>query len=82
VVQAYLAAPPGDRASPVRTLAAFAIAIVPPGQAAEVRLRVPARAFMRYDEAEAGWVPVRGERTIQVGRSSRDLRLSGLVVCS
>ena len=61
-----------------------------PGEAAEVRLRIPARAFARYDEhADAsqnadtdagtgtgGWVWPRGEYTVEVGRSSRDLPLS------
>jgi beta-glucosidase len=74
VVQAYLAGPPGDPARPVRTLAAFGIAAAAPGESAEVRLRIPARAFAQWDQA--GWVWPPGPFTVQVGRSSRDLRLS------
>ncbi len=76
VVQAYLAAPPGDGSRPVRVLAAFAAVTAAPGLATEVQLRVPARAFQRYDVATGGWVPAAGQFTVQVGRSSRDLRLS------
>ena len=76
VVQAYLAAPPGDRSRPVRTLAAFAAVSASPGEAVKVRLVIPARAFARYDTGAAAWVPVPGAFTVQVGRSSRDLRLA------
>jgi beta-glucosidase len=79
VVQAYLAAAPGDQGRPVRVLAAFAAVTAEPGETADVRLRVPGRAFCRYDEARAAWLPVPGPFTLQVGRSSRDLRLSLIV---
>ena len=79
VVQAYLAGPPGDPGRPVRVLAAFGIAEAAPGQRAEVSLRVPARAFARYDEDAGGWVWPGGQFTIHVGRSSADLRLSAPV---
>ena len=77
VVQTYLAGPPDDDATrPIRVLAAFGIASAPPGQAAEVRLRIPARAFARWDTEVGGWAWPGGEFTVAVGRSSRDLRLS------
>ncbi len=92
VVQAYVAgpapgpapAPTGDGRRPVRTLAAFGRVTARPGEVAEVRLCLPARAFARYDEnageqagEEApGWVWPRGEWTVEVGRSSRDLPLA------
>jgi beta-glucosidase len=75
VVQAYLAGPPGDPARPVRTLAAFGMAAAAPGESVQVRLRIPARAFARWDEALARWVWPPGPFAVQVGRSSRDLRL-------
>jgi beta-glucosidase len=80
VVQAYVAGPPGDRGRPVRVLAAFGIASAEPGETAEVVLNIPARAFARYDEEAGCWVWPRGQYTIGVGRSSRDLRLSVPVV--
>jgi beta-glucosidase len=79
VVQAYLAGPPGDPSRPVRELAAFAIATAGPGEAAEVTLRVPARAFARWDEDTAGWLWPPGQFTVHVGRSSRDLRLTAAI---
>jgi len=51
IVQAYLEPPTADPGRPVRTLAAFASVTAAPGEHAEARLTVPARAFARYDEA-------------------------------
>ncbi|HLI35748.1 MAG TPA: glycoside hydrolase family 3 C-terminal domain-containing protein [Streptosporangiaceae bacterium] len=76
VVQAYVAPPPGDDCRPVRALAAFGLVTAGPGEAAEVRLRIPARAFARWDEDAGRWAWPPGEFTVQAGRSSRDLRLS------
>ena len=81
IVQAYLAEPAArqqpDR--PVRTLAAFTTVRAAPGEAAAARLRIPARAFARYDEDLASWVWPAGEFTVQAGRSSRVLPLSAPV---
>jgi beta-glucosidase len=82
VVQAYLAGPPGDAGRPVHVLAVFGIAEAAPGQRAEVALRVPARAFARYDEDTGGWVWPGGQFTIHVGRSATDLRLAAIVTCA
>jgi len=86
VVQAYVARPPGKAdaegngmATPPRELAAFGTAAAPPGGLAEVTLRLPARAFARWDEETSRWVWPPGQFTVHVGRSSRDLRLSVLV---
>ncbi len=75
VVQAYLSVP-AEAGRPVRTLAAFAVATAGPGESAEVELRVPARAFARWDTAAGGWIWPQGPFEIEVGRSSRDLRLT------
>jgi beta-glucosidase len=75
IVQAYLAAPPAP-GTPVRALAAFAVVAAAPGAAAEAVLRVPARAFARWDAEAGGWAWPRGRFTVHAGRSSRDLRLS------
>jgi beta-glucosidase len=84
VVQAYLAAPPDDaetggRPTPPLQLAAFASVSAQPGAPADVVLRVPARAFARWDAGTGGWVWPDGRYTLHVGRSSRDLRLSSEV---
>jgi beta-glucosidase len=79
VVQAYVSGAPGGQGRPVRVLGAFTSAVAAPGEAAEVALRVPARAFAVFDEASGQWAWPAGEFTVQVGRSSRDLRLSATV---
>ena len=79
VVQAYLAGPPGDPARPVRVLAAFGSAVAEPGASVQVPLRVPARAFARWDEQAGDWAWPAGQFEVQVGRSARDLPLSARV---
>lgn len=76
VVQAYVAAPPGEPGRPVRALAAFGSAVAGPGEAARVRLRIPARAFARWDEQAGAWAWPAGAFEVHVGRSARDLRLT------
>jgi beta-glucosidase len=87
VIQAYLAPPPDDAGAgggprPPRELAAFVPVSAQPGARAEVVLRVPARAFARWDTGAGGWVWPGGRYTLHVGRSSRDLRLSAAVQLS
>ncbi len=82
IVQAYVAGQPGDETRPVRALAAFGIAAAEPGELAEVPLRVPARAFARWDAETGGWAWPRELFTVHVGRSSRDLRLSAPVTAA
>ncbi len=78
VVQAYVAGP-AEPGRPVRALAAFGAVTAAPGEAAEVRLRVPARAFARWDTAAGGWAFPPGRFEVQVGRSAGDLRLNAPV---
>jgi beta-glucosidase len=79
-VQAYLEVPPGDAARPIRVLGGFAIAAAEPGESAVATLRIPARLFARWEPGAGGWAWPRGQFTVAVGRSSRDLRLSAPVV--
>ncbi|HEX5293455.1 MAG TPA: glycoside hydrolase family 3 C-terminal domain-containing protein [Streptosporangiaceae bacterium] len=79
VVQAYVAAPPGEPGRPVRVLAAFGSVVAGPGGVADVTLRLPARAFARWDERAGGWAWPAGRYEVQVGRSARDLRLTARV---
>jgi beta-glucosidase len=76
VVQAYVEPVTPEAGRPVRALAAFAAVIAEPGETAEVRLTVPARAFARFDETVRAWVWPPGEFAVRIGRSSADLRLS------
>jgi beta-glucosidase len=76
VVQVYLAAPDDDPSRPLRSLAAFSTVEVEADQVREVPLVIPARAFARFDPGVRDWVWRPGTYSVQVGRSSRDLRLS------
>jgi beta-glucosidase len=80
VVQVYLAEPGRDRARPVRVLAGFAAVRAGAGEPAVARIRIPARAFARYDEDLASWIWPGGRFTVQAGSSSRALPLSAVVV--
>jgi beta-glucosidase len=72
-------AAPANGSRPVRVLGAFGGATAAPGATAEVTLRVPGRIFAVFDEEAGQWAWPPGEFTVQVGRSSRDLRLSATV---
>jgi beta-glucosidase len=77
VVQAYLSAP--DQATtpnrPVRTLAAFTRVQAAPGAEQTTRLRLPHRTFARWDASAGAWAYPPGTYVVEVGFSSRDLRL-------
>ena len=75
IVQAYVAGPMAGAGRPVRVLGAFGTAAAAPGERADVVLTVPARAMAVWDQAAGGWAWPRGTFMIEVGRSSRDLRL-------
>jgi beta-glucosidase len=80
VVQAYLAEPAQRADRPVRVLAAFTTARAAPGESVRVGLRIPARAFARYDEDLASWIWPGGRYVVEVGSSSRALPLTAPVV--
>ena len=75
IVQAYVASPVAGAGRPARVLGAFAAVSAAPGERAEVVLTVPARAFAVWDPVAGGWARPPGTFTVEVGRSSRDLRL-------
>jgi beta-glucosidase len=75
IVQAYVASPVAGTGRPARALGAFAAVSAAPGERAEVVLTVPARAFAVWDPAAGGWAWPPGTFTVEIGRSSRDLRL-------
>ena len=75
IVQAYVAGPMAGAGRPVRVLGAFGTAAAAPGERTDVVLTVPARAMAVWDQAAGGWAWPRGTFMIEVGRSSRDLRL-------
>jgi len=79
VPQVYLGAPAGIPAGvqlPLRALAAFDRVFVPAGQSKTVTLHLAPRQLQYWSTVAGKWVEARGQRTLSVGASSRDLRLN------
>ncbi|MFK4039899.1 glycoside hydrolase family 3 protein [Nonomuraea wenchangensis] len=74
VAQVYVT-PPADPPVPMppRVLAAFSRVRLAPGERRRVTVTVPGRALRHW--GGQGWVLAAGRRAVQVGSSSRDLRL-------
>ncbi len=83
VPQAYLAAPgkapEGAQFAP-RTLAAFDRVSLGAGETKDVMLHVALRQLEYWLTAQGRWALAAGPRTVDVGASSRDLRVKGEVV--
>ncbi|WP_246060140.1 glycoside hydrolase family 3 C-terminal domain-containing protein [Herbidospora galbida] len=71
VVQVYLSKPGSGR--PPRWLAGFAVVRADPGEAVEVTVALPRRAFQHWEGG--GWRTEEGEFVVHAGRSVVDLRL-------
>ncbi|HKC18576.1 MAG TPA: glycoside hydrolase family 3 C-terminal domain-containing protein, partial [Candidatus Dormibacteraeota bacterium] len=80
VVQVYLEPEVNDPSRPLRTLAGFATVAAEAGESVHAQVKVPARAFACFDEAQRRWVTPPGAYVVRAGRSSRDLRLEAKVV--
>ena len=82
VVQLYLGPPepaPVGVDFALRALADFDRITVRRGEQQHVHLHVGARLLRFWSNAESAWRATDGNRTIYVGASSRDVRLSGHV---
>jgi beta-glucosidase len=82
VPQVYVGAAPGipDYAQQaVRALRGFDRVELRPNEAKRVEITLDPRSFQYWDEMAHAWTFLGGARTIWVGDSSRDLRLSGVV---
>ncbi|KRD40268.1 hypothetical protein ASE27_04810 [Oerskovia sp. Root918] len=80
-VQVYVEAPgaaEGAFRAP-RELAGFAKVALAPGERASVSVELAEHAFDAYDTGAHEWRTVPGTYTVQVGASSRDLRLTACV---
>jgi beta-glucosidase len=75
VVQLYVAAPSAGVSRPPRELKAFAAVRLDASERTTVRLSLESRAFSSWDCDRAGWSAEPGVYELQVGRSSRDIRL-------
>ena len=77
VVQVYVEPPQGtpsaDAARPRRTLRGFVKVSARAGDTVDAVVRLPRRAFARWDESAHEWVVDAGDHGVRVGFSSREL---------
>lgn len=79
VVQVYLGGPSASVLQrPPRELGGFAKVHLAPGESTRVSVRLDQRRFAAWRPGHGWWVEA-GERTVEVGSSSRDVRLAGTV---
>jgi beta-glucosidase len=64
---------------PVRELKGFRRVVLRPGEKRRVRVDLPADAFAHYSVERESWLVAAGTYEIEVGASSRDIRLRGRV---
>ncbi len=79
VAQVYLTAPdplPHDAQFADRSLVAFTRVALEPHQSRHVLLHLPPRRLQYWSEPDHRWQLAAGRRSIQVGSSSRDIRLT------
>ena len=82
VAQFYLGVPGSRVPRPPRVLAGFAAAELMPGESTELEVRLSRTELAYWDVATGDWVVERGEYRIDVGASSRDLRIGATVALS
>ena len=76
VVQLYVSKPDTKIDRPVRELKAFAkTPIIKPGETVEVIMKIPVSDLSYWDENNSKWTLEKGAYIIQIGSSSRDIRL-------
>jgi beta-glucosidase len=83
VPQVYLSAPaepPSDAQFAVRALAGFSRIHLAPGASQTVGVHLDRRRFQYWSAKGNSWQDALGERTVSVGASERDLRLSAKLV--
>lgn len=61
---------------PSKELKGFKKVFLKPGEKQTVTIPLDARAFAYYDPAQNAWVAEAGDYKIQIGSSSRDIRLT------
>lgn len=76
VVQCYVAPPDAGPARPPRALAAFAVADLAPGESRRLELHVARDDLATWDVLAGRWVVAGGTYRVEVGASSRDLRVA------
>jgi len=79
VVQAYVGLPGSSVVRAPRELRAFANVALEPGESKRVELAITRDDLAFYNVPAAGWTVEGGDYVVEVGASSRDLRLSSSV---
>lgn len=79
IVQVYASIADSKVVRVPRELKGFASVALEPGASARVEILVPATELAYWSVLDHAWVVEGGEYTVEVGSSSRDLRLSGTV---
>lgn len=79
-MQLYVAPPESVLFKPVRELRAYEKVFLKPGESRQVRFDLDRRAFAYYNVNVSDWFVESGEYRIEIGASSRDLRLSAPVL--
>lgn len=69
--------PDADTRQPPRALRGFERVELAPGESRTVTFQLDPRAFSHWDEGAAGWRVADGCYAVEVGASSRDIRLRG-----
>jgi len=77
VVQAYVGLPGSAVVRAPRELRAFATVALEPGETRRVSLDIPREDLAYYNVPAAGWTVEGGGYLVEVGASSRDIRLQG-----
>ena len=75
IVQLYVGDPDSSVARPPRELRGFTTVDLAPGDSADIELRLGSRDLAYWSAAHHRWIVEPGEFSIEVGASSRDLRL-------
>lgn len=76
IVQVYVGAVSPSYYAPPRELKGFAKVALQSGESRQVEIAFDDHTFARFDERVGRWVTEPGERTVEIGASSRDIRLS------
>ncbi|GAB3175248.1 glycoside hydrolase family 3 C-terminal domain-containing protein [Myceligenerans halotolerans] len=76
VVQCYVGRDMSAMTRPPRVLAAFDVVELEPGESRRVELAVPTTELAHWSVRDGGWVTEGGTWRVEVGASSRDLRLA------